>query len=96
MSKKINFEIGSAVLGRMVSEDDIYRFVKLHSRLIDRLNPKKVYAMTAVMRDMFNIDEPKIRDLLFRDDWKFFGKHSKPLTDIFGELLVQGSKTRNS
>ena len=85
MSKKLSTGFYSNNLNQWVEDEHVYALMKLHSRWIDRMNPRKVFAMSTLMRDMFNMNGTT--ELLMRRDWKFFGKKSKPIEDEFGSLL---------
>jgi hypothetical protein len=76
-NKKIYGWINTLYHGE-VDEYDIYKTVKKHSRLIDRLDPRKMYMMTAFMRDAYNIDDPEWQRLFTDDKWTFYGKGNKP------------------
>ncbi len=72
---KIDFEMITEQYGK-IYEEEIYQKVKKHSRWIDRINPRKMYMMTAWMRDAYNIKDEDTKAQLFDDNWKFFGKKS--------------------
>ena len=54
--------------GTIVTDEDIFQMVKKHSRLIDRLNPRKMIEMTFEAFNILNgsveVDSPK-------ENWKF-------------------------
>ena len=63
----------------LVDEVDIYRVIKQHSRWIDRINPRKMYIMTATIRDFFNIDMPQCQNRLTNWPWKIYSGKNKLL-----------------
>ena len=61
-----------------VNESDIYQIVKQHSHWIDRINPQKMYMMTAIIRDMLNMDDDaNAYNRLTNLRWKFFKWNGK-------------------
>ena len=56
--------------GKTVYDEDVYQLIKKHSRLIDRLNPRKMIEMfetaSAMMDDAVLEPEQK--------DWMFYGR----------------------
>lgn len=58
---------------RIVFDEDVYQLVKRHSRLIDRLNPKKMIEMTWAAFDLLagSIEKPEN----VSENWTFYGKH---------------------
>lgn len=71
----IPFWMGTLYCGN-VHEERIYQEIKEHSRLIDRINLRRMYLMTTWIRDAFNIDDPEIQKQLSEKGWKFYGKKS--------------------
>ena len=58
--------------GKVITDEAVYDFVKKHTRLIDRLNPKKMLALTlygfSLMADPKATDEDAcIKDYVYRD-----------------------------
>lgn len=55
-----------------ITMEDVYQLIKKHSRLIDRINPRKMIKMTFDAFDILNksIKEPN------DETWKFFSKNS--------------------
>ncbi len=56
--------------GRIIYDEDVYQYIKKHSRFIDRLNPRKMIEMyelaSAILNE--NVEEP------INDDWMFVEK----------------------
>ena len=82
--KWISGWIGTLHFGR-VKESDIYQIVKVHSRWIDRINPQKMYMMTAYVRDMLNVDDDKVYNQITNIPWKFYGKKHRYKILMFDE-----------
>lgn len=88
--KKIKWIFGSVGTLRygLVKEADIYRVIKQHSRWIDRINPRKMYMMTSMIRDFFNIDIPECQNRLTNLPWKCYSGKRRLLykTDLSKEF----------
>ena len=60
----------------IIYDMDVYKCVKKHSRLIDRLNGKKMVEMTLlaqnILMGIFNTDTKKVDT---NANWKFYGKN---------------------
>ena len=64
----------------MISWWDIYQIVKQHSRLIDRINPRKMFAMTMYISDLLHIEDDELYNLITNLPWKFYGrKHNREI-----------------
>jgi len=50
-----------------IYDEDVYQHVKRHSRLIDRINPRKMVLMTFYSFDFLNhsLDEPKNKNFKY-------------------------------
>ena len=62
--------------GLIVTDEDVYQYVKKHSRLIDRLNHRKMVEMTFWAFDILSksVEEP------VDGNWKFYDKQDKIIT----------------
>ena len=58
-----------------IMDEDVYRTVKKHSRLVDRLNPRKMLEMSFYAQAiLMKAAEP---DDANNPNWKFYGKKHK-------------------
>lgn len=58
-----------------ITDEDVYQTVKKHSRLVDRLNPRKMLEMSFYAQViLMKVDEP---DDVNNPNWKFYGKKHK-------------------
>lgn len=58
--------------GRTVTDEDVYRYVGRHSRVIDRINPRKLVEMTFWA---FDILSGSVTPPFKTDSWKFYDKN---------------------
>ena len=58
--------------GKRTYDEDVYKLIKKHSRIIDRINPRKMIYMSEIAWAILDeaILEPD------NPNWKFFGKDS--------------------
>lgn len=72
-----SFEYGGYVdypdVGR-IYDKDVYYFIKMHSRLIDRINPKKMTEMSLLGQTILMGVFPEINPN--DTTWQFYGKRS--------------------
>ena len=57
---------------KIVYDEDVYQYIKKHSRFIDRLNGRKMMHMSEIAYAIF--DEAVLEPT--DPNWKFFGKHA--------------------
>ena len=62
-----------------ITDEDVYKTVVKHSRIIDRLNPRKMVEMT-FMAQMFLMKVAEPDDAKTNPNWKFYGKHKSKMT----------------
>lgn len=62
-----------------IRDEDVYKTVVKHSRIIDRLNPRKMVEMT-FMAQMFLMKVAEPDDAKINPNWKFYGKHKSKMT----------------
>lgn len=61
----------------IITDEDVYKMVIKHSRLIDRLSPRKWVEMTFLAQAfLMKVIEPEDAN---DPNWKFYGKHKPKL-----------------
>ena len=67
--------------GLIVRDEDVYQLIIKHSRLIDRLNPRKWVEMTFWAFDILSksVETPS------NPNWKFYGKNRRYMDILRGE-----------
>lgn len=60
--------------GPTVYDEDVYQFIRKHSRLVDRMNPRKMVEMTEWAHAELGEDYSSKDD---KSNWKYYGRNQK-------------------